>query len=230
MKGGLTCDFEVSGHCNRHRANNKQIMKNLIDDIKKIEHGFKHIIEAGDIILADKTQKHFDLATKFLADDTYQVRMLATYLLGQLSTENTKALKHLETKVADDTNWRVQEMLAKAFDHYCKTIGYEKTFPTIKKWLANKNPNVKRAVIEGLRIWTSRPYFKDNPIIAIQLISEHKSNDSEYLRKSVGNALRDVSKKHTDKVLDEISTWDLTNKKTEFTYKLAKPYETTTNR
>lgn len=202
-------------------------MKKLIDDIKKIEHGFKHILEAGDIILADKTQKHFDLATKFLSDDTYQVRMLATYLLGQLSTDNSKALKLLETKVADDKDWRVQEMLAKAFDHYCKTIGYEESLPTIKKWLTDRNPNVKRAVIEGLRIWTSRPYFKDNPTTAIQLISEHKSDESEYLRKSVGNALRDIGKKHTDKVLDEISTWDLTNKKTEFTYKLARGKEHT---
>lgn len=200
-------------------------MKKLIDDIKKIEHGFKHIIETGNIILSDKTQKHFDLATKFLTDDAYQVRMLATYLLGQLSTDNTKALKLLETKVADDKDWRVQEMLAKAFDHYCKTIGYEKALPKIKKWLTDKNPNIKRAVIEGLRIWTNRPYFKDNPMVAIQLISEHKSDGSEYLRRSVGNALRDISKKYTAQALDEIETWDLTNKKTEFTYKLARPKE-----
>lgn len=112
-------------------------------------------------------------------------------------------------------------MLAKAFDHYCKTIGYEESLPTIKKWLTDRNPNVKRAVIEGLRIWTSRPYFKDNPTTAIQLISEHKSDESEYLRKSVGNALRDIAKKYPDKVLNEISTWDLTDKKTAFTYKLA---------
>ncbi|WP_018626310.1 HEAT repeat domain-containing protein [Niabella aurantiaca] len=197
-------------------------MKKLIDDIKKIEHGFKHIVEAGNIILADKTQKHFDLATKFLSDDTYQVRMLATYLLGQLSTDNSEALELLETKIAKDKDWRVQEMLAKAFDHYCKTIGYKKVLPTIKKWLADENPKVKRAVIEGLRIWTNRPYFKDNPTIAIQLISEHKSDDSEYLRKAIGNALRDISKKDTDKVLAELSTWDLTNEETEFVYKLAK--------
>lgn len=197
-------------------------MKKLIDNIKKIEHGFKHIIEKGDIILADKTQRHFDLATKFLTDETYQVRMLATYLLGQLSAYHPEALKLLKTKVAEDENWRVQEMLAKAFDYYCKTIGYEKTLPVIKEWLTDENPNVKRAVIEGLRIWTSRPYFKDNPTTAIQFISEHKSDDSEYLRKSVGNALRDICKKHTEKVLDEIATWDLTNKKTKFTYKLVK--------
>lgn len=36
--------------------------------------------------------------------------------------------------------------------------------------------------------------FRDNPKIAIELISEHKSDDSEYLRKSVGNALRDIGK------------------------------------
>ncbi|GAA4520627.1 DNA alkylation repair protein [Sphingobacterium thermophilum] len=197
-------------------------MKPLIDDIKKKKHGFKHIVETGDKILAEQSQNHFELATSFLMDDAYQVRMLATYLLGQLSTDNSKALKLLETKVADDKDWRVQEMLAKAFDHYCKTIGYEESLPTIKKWLTDRNPNVKRAVIEGLRIWTSRPYFKDNPTTAIQLISEHKSDESEYLRKSVGNALRDIAKKYPDKVLNEISTWDLTDKKTAFTYKLAR--------
>lgn len=113
-------------------------MKPLIDDIKKKKHGFKHIVETGDKILAEQSQNHFELATSFLMDDAYQVRMLATYLLGQLSTDNSKALKLLETKVADDKDWRVQEMLAKAFDHYCKTIGYEESLPTIKKWLTDK--------------------------------------------------------------------------------------------
>lgn len=196
------------------------IMNHLIDSIKKTEHGFKHIIEAGGIILADKTQKHFDIAVKLLADDSYQVRMLSTYLLGKLSTNNSKALDILETKVATDKNWRVQEMLAKAFDHYCKITGYEKNLPIIEQWLSDENPNVKRAVIEGLRVWTSRPYFKDNPAKAIQLISRHKSDDSEYLRKSVGNALRDISKKHGTEVQEAISTWDLQDKKTAFTYKL----------
>lgn len=197
-------------------------MDKLLTNIKNIEHGFKHIIEAGDSILADKTKNPFDLAVIFLSDDAYQVRMLAVYLLGQLSTENPAALELLEIKVSKDKNWRVQEMLAKAFDHYCKIIGYEKSLPMIKKWLDDKNPNLNRAVIEGLRIWTSRPYFAENPTAAIQLISRHKSHDSEYVRKSAGNALRDISKKHKEKVLEEISTWDLTHKKTEFTYKLVK--------
>ena len=193
-------------------------MKKLIEDIKKIEHGFKHIIVAGDKILSDKKINHFDTANKLLKDESYQVRMLATYILGQLSTNSPSALKILKTKVSKDENWRVQEMLAKAFDHYCNTLGYENSLLTIEKWLADKNANVKRAVVEGLRIWTGRPYFKINPTTAIELISRHKADDSEYLRMSVGNALRDISKKHSDLIANEISTWDLKNPKIKFTH------------
>lgn len=198
------------------------MIKLITDHIKQIEHGFKHIIEAGDQILEDKNENHFELALKFLDDSTYQVRMLGTYMLGQLSTVHSESLETLETKVALDPNWRVQEMLAKALDHYCKCIGYQQSLPLIKKWLSDPNPNVKRAVIEGLRIWTGRPYFKDHPKVAIEYISKYRSEDSEYLRKSVGNALRDISKKYPNEIAEELLTWNLQDKKTLFTYKLAK--------
>lgn len=193
----------------------------IIHRIIQIEHGFKHILEAGDQILADRNINHIDLAIQYLADDRYQVRMLAAYLLGQLSPTRPEALSILETRVADDPNWRVQEMLAKAFDYYCKTKGYEESLPVIKKWLSDPHPNIKRAVTEGLRIWTGHPYFKDHPSEAIALISANKADGSEYLRKSVGNALRDISKKHPEAVSEELATWDLTDKKTAFTHQLA---------
>lgn len=191
-------------------------MKQIINNLKRIEHGFKHIVEAGDAILADDKVDHFVLAVELLADNAYQVRMLATHLLGNLSTDNSKALKLLETKVAKDKDWRVQEMLAKAFDHYCKAIGYKESLPVIEKWLSNKNPNVKRAVVEGLRVWTRRPYFKDNPKVAIALVSNNKDNESEYLQKSIGNSLRDIKKTHKELVEREISKWDKYDPKIKF--------------
>ncbi|MDQ1096751.1 MULTISPECIES: DNA alkylation repair protein [Chryseobacterium] len=193
----------------------------IIDRIRQIEHGFKHIIAAGDQVLTDHQEQHFNLALQYLADDSYQVRMLAAYLLGQLSPNHPEALHILETRVADDRNWRVQEMLAKAFDDYCRSTGYEESLTVIKRWLSDPNPNVKRAVTEGLRIWTSRPYFREHPLIAIALISSNKSDDSEYLRKSIGNALHDISKKHPKEVSAELASWDVTDKKTAFTYQLA---------
>ncbi|TZF83059.1 DNA alkylation repair protein [Pedobacter sp. BS3] len=189
-------------------------MKQLLDRLKQTEHGFKHIVEAGNQLLADQSLSHFDLAKTFLQDESYQTRMLGTYLLGQLSVQHTKALDILYHTVSKDENWRVQEMLAKAIDHYCRVTGYEKSLPVIKHWLAPPNPNTNRAVIEGLRIWTNRPYFKDNPQVAIALISPHKTSNSEYLRKTVGNALRDIRKKYPALVNQEIQRWDLTDKHT----------------
>ncbi len=195
-------------------------MNQIIEDIKKIEHGFLHITKAGDIILSDKTQNHFTLANQFLSDSAYQVRVLGTYLLGQLSPYNPQSLDVLKTKVGKDKNWRVQEMLAKAFDYYCKTNGYEKSLHIIEEWLLDENPNIKRAVIEGLRVWTSRPYFKDNPVLAIKLISKHKDNESKYLRKSVGNSLRDIRKKHQKLVEVELQKWNLNDPKIEYVKQL----------
>ena len=147
--------------------------------------------------------------------------MLATTILGRLATTNNDALRFLKEQVSTDENWRVQEMLAKAFDEVCKHRGYEASLPLIEEWINDGNPNVIRAVTEGLRIWTSRPFFKENPAVAIALISKHKAHESEYLRKSVGNALRDISNKHAELVQSEVQTWDLSNSKVLFTYKLA---------
>jgi 3-methyladenine DNA glycosylase AlkC len=195
-------------------------MKQLIAELKKHTHGFTHILKAGDECLRDKSINHLQAAGELLADESYQARMLATYILGQLSKQDEKAMNILETTVAKDDNWRVQEMLAKAFDEYCRSAGYEKSLPKIRHWLDSGDAYLMRAVIEGLRIWTGRPYFKDNPIVAIGLIAVHRSADSEYLRKSVGNALRDISKKHPDLVKKEIASWNLKDPRIAFTYAL----------
>jgi len=197
-------------------------MKEIIERLSKIEHGFQHVeIEAKNIFHSENIREVLNIAAKLLDNDIYQARMLAIFLLGYSASTDLNALKILRTKVSKDSNWRVQEILAKSFDYYCNDIGYEKALPIIKDWLNDPNPNVCRAVTEGLRIWTNRSYFKTNPQIAIQLISQHKASESEYLRKSVGNSLRDISKKHKELVEKEISTWDLSDKRIQFTYKYA---------
>ena len=195
-------------------------MKEIIERLSKIENGFKPMeIEANNIFVSKSLADSMRLAVELSQNELYQVRCLAVFLLGYISSKDLTALQILRTKVSNDKSWQVQEILAKSFDQYCKDTGYEKSLPVIKNWLSDKNPNVCRAVTEGLRIWTGRPFFKTNPQVAIQLISQHKANESEYLRKSVGNSLRDISKKHKELVDKEISTWDLSNKLIHFTYK-----------
>ena len=194
----------------------------ILNYILHVEHGFQHIIDGADeIFSANSKEQCFEIALELFRNDAYQARMLATTILGRLAIEDNDALRFLKEQVSTDENWRVQEMLAKAFDEICKNRGYEKCFCLIENWLDDDNTNVVRAVTEGLRIWTSRPFFKENPSLAIALIAKHKAHESEYLRKSVGNALRDISKKHAELIRNEVQQWDLSNPRILFTYKLA---------
>lgn len=196
-------------------------MNEILENIVKIEHGFKHIIEAGNLLLKNDGIDHLLMAKRFIeTDQVYQIRMLGVYMLGEISHTNSDALHMLENIIPKDENWRVQEMLAKAFDSYCKHVGYENALPEIESWINNENTNIKRAVTEGLRIWTSRNFFKQHPEIAIELISRNRWTDSEYLSKSIGNSLRDIRKKYPEAIEKETSKWDINHHKIQLILKL----------
>ena len=199
-------------------------IKSLEKELSLFEHGFK---EEEKRALADyKTNdKNYIKRLAFAAfnSDLYQVRMYSVFLFGYLS-EDSDILTYMKDEVSKDSNWRVQEVLAKAFDEFCKKRGYDKSLPVIDEWLNSENPNTRRAVVEGLRIWTSRPYFKNNPNEAIRRISDLKDDSSEYVRKSVGNALRDISKKFPELIRIELGNWKLESKEINQVYKLASKF------
>jgi 3-methyladenine DNA glycosylase AlkC len=147
--------------------------------------------------------------------------MMATILLGRLAAKYLEALVFLRQTVCKDPDWRTQEMLAMAFDNYCKDTGYEKALSVIRDWIEDPNHNVRRAAAEGLRIWTHRDYFKQHPEVAIELLSSLKADEHAYVRKSAGNALRDISRYHKDPVARELSGWDRNDKRIADTYRYA---------
>lgn len=205
----------------RNRSHVKEYILSLEKEFSLIENGFK---EEEKRALADY-QSNDNTYTKELAflafkSNVYQVRMYSVFLFGYLS-EQDDILDFMRDEVSKDDNWRVQEVLAKAFDEFCKQTGYEKSLPIIDDWLQNNHPNVRRAVTEGLRIWTSRPYFKENPNEAIKRIATLKEDSSEYVRKSVGNALRDISKKFPELIKIELDSWKSESKEIKQVYKLA---------
>ena len=195
-----------------------EYIKSLEQEFSLIKSGFK---EEEKRALADYKNNDRDYIKKlaFLSYESivYQVRMYSVFLFGYLS-DDSDILTFMRGEVSKDENWRVQEVLAKSFDEYCKNKGYE---PIIDEWLNSNNPNTRRAVTEGLRIWTSRPYFKENPQEAIKRIVPLKEDVSEYVRKSVGNALRDISRKFPELIKEELKTWNLETKEIKQVYKLA---------
>lgn len=56
---------------------------------------------------------------------------------------------------------------------------------------------------------------------AIDRLAGLREDSSEYVRKSVGNALRDISKKFPELIKTELNSWKLDSKETNQVYKLA---------
>lgn len=198
----------------------KEYIAALEQEFSSIENGFK----TEESRALEDFQSHDFAYSKALAfaafqSSVYQVRMYGVFLFGYLS-EDEEILHFMKEEVTKDENWRVQEILAKSFDMYCKKIGMEKALPTITEWLQSPEPNARRAVTEGIRIWTSRAYFKDHPEEAIRYLAQLKEDSSEYVRKSVGNALRDISKKFPDLIKREVETWSLDSKEIKQVYRL----------
>ena len=200
-------------------------LQSLIQRVQQCEHGFLDIQKAADEVYAGREPAACaDLAHALYASEIPQARSLAVFVFGRLAARDSASLLFLKTVVSQDADWRVQEILAKAFDCCCADTGYESALPAIQEWLADANPNVRRAVSEGLRIWTGRPYFRENPAVAIALLSALRADESEYVRKSAGNALRDISRKHKELVRAELVQWDISQKKVLQTYKLASKF------
>ena len=199
----------------------KKYIATLEKEFSLIENGFKEEEKRAFLDYKSNDSEH-SKTLAFLAykSDVYQVRMYGVFLFGYLS-EDENILEFMRDEVSHDDNWRVQEVLAKAFYEFCKKTGYKQALPIIDEWLKSSNPNTRRAVTEGLRIWTSRPYFKENPNEAIKRISGLKEDTSEYVRKSVGNALRDISKKFPELIRIELDSWHLETKEIKQVYKLA---------
>ena len=201
-----------------------EYVESLEREFSSIENGFKEE-EKRAFIDYKSNDSEFIKKLAFLSyqSEVYQVRMYSIFLFGYLS-EDKNILMVLRDEVSKDANWRVQEVLAKSFDEFCKRTGYEKALPVIDDWLKSSNPNTRRAVTEGLRIWTRRPYFKENPNEAIRRLAALKDDSSEYVRKSVGNALRDISKKYPELIRIELNSWNLETKEITQVYKLASKF------
>jgi 3-methyladenine DNA glycosylase AlkD len=193
--------------------------------VSKVQHGFKQMKEEAFTVVSESSVfGAFAAAKELYGSDKYQVRMVAVFIFGFIASKSQDAFKFLRKTVSKDNSWQVQEILAQAFNEFCKSLGYEKTLPEIKDWLADKNPNVRRAASEGLRIWNQREYFKEHPDVAVRLLANLRDDESEYVRRSAGNAIRDISRKEKTLVKNELSKWDTANPKIEYTYSLASKF------
>lgn len=74
------------------------------------------------------------------------------------------------------------------------------TMATLQKWVADKNPHVRRLVSEGSRPrlpWGMQlKHLIEDPSPTLPLLAQLQDDDSEYVRRSVANHLNDIAKDH----------------------------------
>jgi hypothetical protein len=170
---------------------------------------YSEIRRRAQAFLAGAGSAALDCASACYRDDAWEVRAFAVHLFGGLAAHDRRALAFLFERCGDDPSWQLNEALATAFHDYCAAVGYEQALPDLRRWLRAPSANLRRAASEGLRPWTSkkRTYFARNPELAIDLLGTLKDDDSRYVQESAGNALRDISRKHTELVLATLRAW-----------------------
>ena len=110
---------------------------------------------------------------------------------------------------ANVDNWRVQECVAKAMDEYASLEGWDNSLIWIQECVHHPRANVRRAAVEGPRVWTARPPSngKREARKAFAVFEDRRNDESSYVRKSVGNAMRDIGKKYPEELLARFSGW-----------------------
>jgi 3-methyladenine DNA glycosylase AlkC len=85
------------------------------------------------------------------------------------------------------------------------------TLARLRQWTHDHDPNVRRLVSEGTRPrlpWAPRlPAFIADPAPVLVLLELLRDDPSEYVRRSVGNNLNDISKDHPDVVVEVAGRW-----------------------
>jgi len=87
----------------------------------------------------------------------------------------------------------------------------DKMMKQMLRWSKHKNYHVRRLASEGCRPrlpWAmALPAFKKNPGLIFPVLEQLKTDDSEYVRKSVANNLNDIAKDHPDTVKQLAADW-----------------------
>ncbi|MFX0124986.1 MAG: DNA alkylation repair protein [Candidatus Hodarchaeota archaeon] len=173
----------------------------------------KNIVEGCFNLLEEKSSIDFiDYCTEIFnyaesKDDNY-LRNFALILLAKSSTLSIEALekglKHIKTNYANHLNWEMREISAYTIREGLRVFP-EVTIAILKEWLNNNpNANVRRLVAESLRPMADIKWLRDpekNDSI-LDILIKLKADESEYVRKSVGNNIKDLSKYMPVKTLD----------------------------
>ncbi len=145
----------------------------------------------------EKNRKLVDFALSFLGE------------ISCLSNELFEQALQRAKMLANESEWETREMSVYSIKKGLRFFP-EKTISILREWVIQEsNPNVRRFIAESLRPsgdikWLRNPNKNNNVLEILQML---KAEPSEYVRKAVGNNLKDLSKYMPEKILKLTRKW-----------------------
>ncbi len=138
-------------------------------------------------------------------------KYIAAFFLAEFTMQSTAwfaACEPLVISWAASPDWEIREMALEPLLHAVQRYP-EFVLPRCRALLRSPDENVRRFVAEGLRPrigtrWLRDP-AKNAPVLGI--LGQLRHDPAEYVRKSVGNNLKDLSKYMPGVVLDVAAAW-----------------------
>ncbi len=149
------------------------------------------------------------------------VRCWACYIIGKdPDLDITDKLQQIQPFAADD-HFGVREICWMALRPDL-TAQLQKSIGILTPWTANTDPNIRRFVSEATRprgVWCAHiEQLKQEPELALPLLTPLRSDASASVRDSVGNWLNDASKSRPDFVRNLCKRWAQESATPETTY------------
>ncbi|MFX0182802.1 MAG: DNA alkylation repair protein [Candidatus Hodarchaeota archaeon] len=140
----------------------------------------------------------------------WQIRKLVSFIAVNCCIEEEKIDLYLPLikRAANDIHFGVRESAQMAMRELLQEFPSQ-ILQHYERWITDSKENVRRCVSESLRpvLVQGKNWLRDKPQKAIHLLKKINQDPSLYVRKSVGNNLADISKKHPDLVLSTLRIW-----------------------
>jgi len=132
----------------------------------------------------------------------------AIYLTSNLALDNFDITLEKIKKWASHDDWIIRECAGAPLVSSLKK-NKQKIFKIYKEWVKSEDINLRRIVAETLRPlavnkWLRDPAKNDE---VLEILTQLNHDESVYVRKSVGNNLKDLTKYMPKKILKLIENW-----------------------
>jgi 3-methyladenine DNA glycosylase AlkC len=139
------------------------------------------------------------------------LRYLAIFWLAEVVKKDPKGFPICERQIlawAIDDDWEVREIVLEFVVNGIKNYP-DVLLPKTREWSLSPNPNLRRLAAEGIRPRGGTKWLRDptqNDVV-LNILEQLRFDSAEYVRKSVSNNLKDLTKYMPKKILALLARW-----------------------